>query len=245
MDINLQAFELNDRINEVFTKKYKGKFSIEDAINHSVLSNDLNYDFSGKTCAIVGSAPNALNKKYGKEIDEHDYIFRSNDARIEGFEEWVGSRTDFRTVSGKTFASTEFEKTTSPLPTATWFPRLKGEHFLIRSTPYDIDRIFNVYDLHINGKNKISYIHNDIEKYAKQVTGAIEATSGFMSILVGVLLFGKVDIYGYSFYDGKEAQPGSHYYKYFTSPCGTVHSYNGELNCVKSWQEQGVLNIHE
>lgn len=248
MEKKYQMFELNDRINHVFAQQYNGKFSVEEAINHSIMANNLDYDFSGKTCAIVGSAPNILDKKYGKEIDDHDFIIRSNAARIEGFEEWVGSRTDLRVVSGKTFSSVKFENEGSPFPSATWFPRLKGEHFLVRSTPYDIDRIFGVYDLHMNGKNRISYIHKDIEKYASQTAGSVEATTGFMSILVGVLLFGKVDIYGYSFYDGNSASsfPSTKYYCMSPIPCGgQVHSFNGELNATKQLQNQGLLKWHK
>ncbi len=244
--MELKPFFSEDKIVSSFTSKYKGKYPIDDVINHAVKANIFDYDVEGKTCAVVGSAPNILNKRFGKEIDGHDYIFRANDARIEGFEDWCGSRTDFRTVSGKCFSSTEFERTESPIPTATWFPRLKGEHFLVRPFPNNIDRVFGVYDLHYNwNNNKISYVHHDLEKYVCSLLNCREASSGFISIFLAVTIFQKVDIYGYEFYGGKESQPGSHYHKNLPVPCGTVHSYSAELACVKSWEEQGILTINE
>lgn len=46
--------------------------------------------------AVVGSSSKLLEKEYGKEIDDHDYIIRFNGARFLGFEKHVGSRTDIR-----------------------------------------------------------------------------------------------------------------------------------------------------
>jgi len=54
---------------------------------------------SGKTCAVVGSSPSLLNFEYGKEIDEHDVIIRCNRAPFNGFETYVGSRTDIRIIN--------------------------------------------------------------------------------------------------------------------------------------------------
>ena len=247
MDKDLQLFEDNQRIKDIFIEKYNGSHPMAEAINHSILSNKIDYDFSGKSCAVIGSSPNILKKKYGKEIDNHDFVIRSNAARIEGFEDYVGSRTDFRVISGKTFSSIKFENDGSPFPSATWFPRLKGEHFLVRPTPYDIDRVFSVYDLHMNGKNRISYVHKDVEKYASMLAGCIESTTGFMSVLISILLFKKVDIYGYSFYGGRTdiEFPSSKYYCMAPIPCGgQAHSFKGELAATKQLETQGLLEWH-
>jgi len=43
---------------------------------------------------LIGNGPSALSKKLGKEIDEFDTVVRFNTYRIEGFEEYVGTKTD-------------------------------------------------------------------------------------------------------------------------------------------------------
>ncbi|XP_041075701.1 alpha-N-acetylgalactosaminide alpha-2,6-sialyltransferase 2-like [Polyodon spathula] len=53
-------------------------------------------------CAVVGNGGILKGSQKGKEIDQHDYVFRTNGAVIEGFEEDVGSRTSFYTFSANT-----------------------------------------------------------------------------------------------------------------------------------------------
>ncbi|KAG5262813.1 hypothetical protein AALO_G00279180 [Alosa alosa] len=53
-------------------------------------------------CAVVGNGGILKDSKKGLEIDQHDYIFRTNGAVIKGFEQDVGSRTSFYTFSTNT-----------------------------------------------------------------------------------------------------------------------------------------------
>ncbi|XP_030630708.1 alpha-N-acetylgalactosaminide alpha-2,6-sialyltransferase 2 [Chanos chanos] len=53
-------------------------------------------------CAVVGNGGILHNSRKGLEIDQHDYVFRTNGAVIIGFEEDVGSRTSFYTFSTNT-----------------------------------------------------------------------------------------------------------------------------------------------
>ncbi|CAM4711424.1 unnamed protein product [Leuciscus chuanchicus] len=53
-------------------------------------------------CAVVGNGGILNGSRKGKEIDEHDYVFRVNGAALKGFEEDVGSRTSFYTFSTNT-----------------------------------------------------------------------------------------------------------------------------------------------
>ncbi|XP_062859997.1 alpha-N-acetylgalactosaminide alpha-2,6-sialyltransferase 2 [Trichomycterus rosablanca] len=54
-------------------------------------------------CAVVGNGGILNGSKKGQEIDEHDYVFRTNGAVIEGFEKDVGKRTSFYLFSFNTF----------------------------------------------------------------------------------------------------------------------------------------------
>ncbi|KAM4526264.1 alpha-N-acetylgalactosaminide alpha-2,6-sialyltransferase 2 [Fundulus diaphanus] len=53
-------------------------------------------------CAVVGNGGILKGSKKGKEIDGHHYVFRTNGAVIQGFEEDVGSRTTHYTFSTNT-----------------------------------------------------------------------------------------------------------------------------------------------
>ncbi|XP_053197921.1 alpha-N-acetylgalactosaminide alpha-2,6-sialyltransferase 2 [Scomber japonicus] len=53
-------------------------------------------------CAVVGNGGILKDSKKGKEIDSHHYVFRTNGAIINGFEQDVGSRTTHYTFSTNT-----------------------------------------------------------------------------------------------------------------------------------------------
>ncbi|XP_014035790.1 alpha-N-acetylgalactosaminide alpha-2,6-sialyltransferase 2 isoform X2 [Salmo salar] len=53
-------------------------------------------------CAVVGNGGILKDSKKGRDIDQHDYIFRTNGAVIKGFEQDVGSRTSLYTFSTNT-----------------------------------------------------------------------------------------------------------------------------------------------
>ena len=51
------------------------------------------------TCAVVGNSGVLLSSKQGKEIDDNEAVFRINYAPTDGYEDDVGSRTDFDFVN--------------------------------------------------------------------------------------------------------------------------------------------------
>jgi len=60
----------------------------------------LGWEKAGKSCAVVGSSPRMLGRKFGNDIDAHDAVIRFNTATVKGFEADLGSRTDVR-IAGK------------------------------------------------------------------------------------------------------------------------------------------------
>nr|XP_043610608.1 beta-1,6-galactosyltransferase GALT29A-like [Erigeron canadensis] len=46
-----------------------------------------------KSCAVVGNSGILLKSNRGEEIDRHDFVIRLNNARIGGYERFVGSKT--------------------------------------------------------------------------------------------------------------------------------------------------------
>ncbi|XP_067101658.1 alpha-N-acetylgalactosaminide alpha-2,6-sialyltransferase 2 isoform X2 [Osmerus mordax] len=53
-------------------------------------------------CAVVGNGGILNGSNRGREIDQHDYVFRTNGAITKGFEEDVGTRTSHYTFSTNT-----------------------------------------------------------------------------------------------------------------------------------------------
>jgi hypothetical protein len=60
--------------------------------------------------AVIGNSPNIVNHKIGKLIDEFDVVIRVNDFRTIGFEENVGTKTDYViTTFATNFKTKEFD----------------------------------------------------------------------------------------------------------------------------------------
>lgn len=59
----------------------------------------LNELLNKKRCAVVSNSGSLLDKSYGELIDSHDVIIRCNRTVIEGYEKFVGSRTDIRLLN--------------------------------------------------------------------------------------------------------------------------------------------------
>ena len=53
------------------------------------------------SCAVVASASSLKKYRYGKEIDSHDAVFRFNEAPTAGFEHLVGRRTTVRVINSQ------------------------------------------------------------------------------------------------------------------------------------------------
>ncbi|XP_078697646.1 beta-galactoside alpha-2,6-sialyltransferase 2-like [Branchiostoma floridae x Branchiostoma belcheri] len=51
------------------------------------------------SCAVVSSSHGLRLHKYGQEIDSHDAVLRFNCAPTQGFEQFVGNRTDIRLIN--------------------------------------------------------------------------------------------------------------------------------------------------
>ena len=126
--------------NSIIDKCYQDEPYKFDKFNTSVeqLKNLVSTDYidddgiyKGKTCIVVASGGSVLHNEYGDEIDEFDLVVRTNLAKFEGFEKYVGSRTDVRFLSHKTFGNT--------LPTADFsaydadYVPNSNSHLVIRS----------------------------------------------------------------------------------------------------------------
>lgn len=208
--------------------------------------NKLNYDFSGKTCAIIGSSPMLLDTEYGKEIDKYDYVIRCNEGEIEGYEKHVGSRADFRVIGKKTFTNQNLEAGGFP-SRWNWLPKLKNEHFIIRPLfGNDSQKYKSIIDClqqyHGRKDMGISFVNESIERDLQHHMKGLPST-GFCAIMIFAQLFDCVDIYGF---DHHLASDTVQYYFYSSNTKTSLqtHNFNGEKDFCSKLEKIGKLRRH-
>ena len=111
----------------------KGNFTFDNTFFSEIkkiFDSEFGYDFKNKTCAIVGNSPNLLESRYGKQIDEYDIVIRCNHGPTEGYESFVGTKTNFRVVSSKVFGYDEI--TSLSKFDHEYLSRLNNQHFIIK-----------------------------------------------------------------------------------------------------------------
>ncbi|KAK8965954.1 hypothetical protein KSP40_PGU009734 [Platanthera guangdongensis] len=91
-----------------YAAKRIAQLGAEKCYNHSLCEEHLNLILPSKppflprqfrTCAVVGNSGDLLKTEFGQEIDEHDAVFRDNEAPVnEKYAKHVGLKRDFRLV---------------------------------------------------------------------------------------------------------------------------------------------------
>jgi len=176
------------------------------AMNKSFISNIYN------TCAVVGSSFDLLNSEYGKEIDRHDIVIRFNHAITRGYEEYVGSKTDYR-INGK---SDLFREKNEVI-----IHRYNKEEYIIGDILNYMSGRTNFYFFNFCFLN---YMRDLIAERNNTGTPYYVPSSGFLGAMFAWHISKKVDIYGfgipfkdkykkYHYYDNENNWEGNHPYK--------------------------------
>jgi len=224
--------------------------SMGDFKANLLLKNKSDYDFSGKSCAIVGSSPSILKKEYGKEIDKYDFIVRCNEAETIGYEKHTGSKTNFRIIGRKCFTNLNLERE-GFVSRWNWFPKQSNQHFLIRPAfgPENM-RYKSIMDClqqyHNRTDINISLISGEFEKAVMNYLSGKEASSGFLAISFFTNLFDTVDIYGFDHH--KRSTDGTMQYYFNDTKAkleNSCHKYDLEKNLVSELEKSGEIRIHE
>ncbi|XP_042383547.1 sialyltransferase-like protein 5 [Zingiber officinale] len=87
------------RIAQLGADKCYNRSLCEEHLNLILPAKPPFYPRQFRTCAVVGNSGDLLKTELGQEIDEHDAVFRDNEAPVnEKYAKYVGLKRDFRLV---------------------------------------------------------------------------------------------------------------------------------------------------
>ncbi|XP_020586457.1 sialyltransferase-like protein 5 [Phalaenopsis equestris] len=169
-----------------------------------------------RTCAVVGNSGDLLKTEFGQEIDEHDAVFRDNEAPVnEKYAKHVGLKRDFRLVVRGAARNM-----------AAILNGSSDEVLIIKSVTH---RDFNAM---------IESLPNPVYLFQGIVLRRGAKGTGMKSIELALSLCDIVDIYGFT------VDPGyTEWTRYFSSPRKGHNPLQGRayyqlLECL------GVIRIH-
>ena len=199
----------NIKINEGFlSPNIEHLTDLKNILNERYIEDCSHY--KGKKCIVIGNGGSVIENEMGEEIDKFDIIVRNNLARYEGFENYVGSRTDIRFVSHKVFGNILDTNEYSAYD-KDYIPTSEKHHLIIRSAG-NIGSMLPGFLININGGNNIfSVLDIDYNRYLDKLASSHHlCTVGFSSVLTMLDLGCDVTIYGMDFYDSTKKH---HYFE--------------------------------
>ncbi|XP_072041676.1 alpha-N-acetylgalactosaminide alpha-2,6-sialyltransferase 1-like [Amphiura filiformis] len=90
-----------------------------------ILDNNTRGTGTCTRCAVIGNGGILNGSRMGKEIDSHDYVFRTNAAITEGHEEDVGSKTSFYCFGMVTLSNAISRMKNKGFPKPPWNPKIR------------------------------------------------------------------------------------------------------------------------
>lgn len=221
-------------------------------------------------CAVVGNGGILNGSKKGKEIDEHDYVFRVNGAILKGFEEDVGTRTSFYTFSTNTMRNSmhNYARLGYRGPPVTeetryiFLPdhdrdyilmRAAATHSIIENGPERSKEPPKYFGENVTVKNFKMY-HPDFVRYLRNRflhsrllrTGAkkfYRPSTGAVMLLAALHTCDQVDAYG--FMTPNWTSFSDHYYDKIKGPVRFYanHDMRMEMRVWKQLHEAGLINL--
>ena len=239
---------------------------------------------------FVSNSPVVLDKELGETIDSYDIVIRCNDFEIDGYEKHVGTKTDiWSSCSGPPWMKShplmrisdwmDYQKgklgpfkevwTVREQQTDNLFEDNKKQlkHFVTDDTVYRF-----MHKKKIGGKLEFvsKFVEEQINKLKPATSGAISPSTGFLTILTALEVFGEITVYGNSFFKDKQSMDakktdsrlGKHYFtmdisrykgtereKYFNTQLTrerggyAILDYDTETKIVESFINQGRIKL--
>jgi hypothetical protein len=239
---------------------------------------------------FVSNSPTVLNKELGDKIDNFDVVIRCNDFEIEGYEKHVGTKTDIWSScsgGGPSFYHhpiyritkwMEYHKDKLGPFKEVWTVREQRTDNLFEDNK-ELLKYFTTDDTqyrflhkHKNERGKLEFVSKFVERNCKKLNCKSPST-GFITILKALELYGDITIYGNSFFKDRESMDakkgksrlGKHYFtmdvsrykgtkreKYFLAQLTrenhhgfAILDYETENKIVNNFIKEGKITILE
>jgi len=174
---------------------------------------------------IVGNSPNVLKKKYGSIIDSYDIVIRINKCTTNGFEKYIGTKTDIWATTHLKYHKDSNNDDKIFIPNN--YQDIKQ---LWRRTPKvklnNLPSDFPVTNPYTMFKTKEFY-KNKLNIYIDNLKN--EPCTGLLTILTSTLFYQDITIYGFSFYTESSGNVTSYYRE--------LESKNGKHREDKYWKK--------
>ncbi|KAJ8283149.1 hypothetical protein COCON_G00019990 [Conger conger] len=207
-------------------------------------------------CAVVGNGGILRGSRRGQEIDQHHYVFRTNGAVIEGFEEDVGSRTSLYTFSTNTMRNS--------LETRYVFlPDHDRDYLLLRAAvthqpvdrgPERSKRPPTYFGEHVTAQ-KFKMYHPDFIRYLRnrflrssvlktQYRDIYRPSTGAVMLLAALHTCDQVSAYGFMTPDYRKYS--DHYYDNQFRPVGFFinHDLRLEMSLWQQLHQAGLIRLY-
>ncbi|KAJ8604344.1 hypothetical protein CTAYLR_002521 [Chrysophaeum taylorii] len=170
------------------------------------------------TCAVVASSGSLLHSRFGRLIDQHDEVFRFNDAPTRGYEQHVGSRTTYRYtnhVCTSTIAKNQTHRLCRNVST------FRDELFLTafpghaRSAPREVCDRFRGADKTFDLKDYLGF------EQSGNCNGTHTPLAGTLGVLSAIYMCRDVSLFGFM------GDKGASYHYYDANKVESMH----DLSC--------------
>uniref|UniRef100_A0A8C6ULJ6 alpha-N-acetylgalactosaminide alpha-2,6-sialyltransferase n=1 Tax=Neogobius melanostomus TaxID=47308 RepID=A0A8C6ULJ6_9GOBI len=226
------------------------------------------------SCAVVATGGVLWKSRKGREIDNHDYVFRLNGAVIKGFEEDVGSRTDVYVHTAFSITAVEiflrkYNYTRAPhdevwikyvlIPEGKrdfeWLTGLYKRERLVGGA-FPNRRPWTQYSDQFN-ETRYYVLHMDFMRYIRNRSflnsstlnlgfwPIVRPTNGAFMMFVALHVCDRVDAYGFISDDHRKYS--NYYYERGANTHVTFfgnHNYNMEKDLWKIFHELKIINLY-
>nr|DBA27840.1 TPA: hypothetical protein GDO54_008293 [Pyxicephalus adspersus] len=223
-------------------------------------------------CAVVGNGGILNGSRKGKEIDEHDYVFRLNGAVIKGFEEDVGTKTSFygftvNTMKNSLIAYNEYGFTQTPKGEGVryiFIPSNSRDYVMLSSgisgvtvpSGFDKGDMPSIYYGPEATPKKFKLLHPDFLLYTRErflksdilnteYANLYMPSTGGLMLLTALHTCDTVDAYGFITFNYN--QYSDHYYEKEKRPLEFYanHDMIMEMRLWKKLHDSGIMSLYQ
>jgi len=174
---------------------------------------------------FVSNSPVVLDKELGKKIDSFDIVIRCNDFEIDGYEKYVGTKTDiWASCSGPPWLKDhplmrishwmDFQKDKLGPFKEVWTVREQKSDDLFQDNKEQLKNFVKgntvyryMHKKKIDGKLQYvsKFVADQVNKLKPATSGKVSPSTGFLTILTALEQFGEITVYGNSFFKDKQS----------------------------------------